>query len=248
MKKVVMLCSVILCLILCSGFVCALSESIMELHLTGTKEILPNAFELTYFVETSNVDAQKAINENKENSDNLYKSLNAIIDKKRGDYIKTSNYSLNPQYKYKNGKSVLKSYKVHNNVKVHVKDISAVSKFSDLASTKGVTGVNNLIFQATDYDDKCNELIAELAGKAKRRANITLKPLDMQVLTVKSISTSCSQTNSYPVMNYSKSVRALGANVSMADTAEEKTVTPIETGKMILNASLNTVFYIGAKK
>ena len=119
-----------------------------------------------------------------------------------------------------------------------------VSKFVDLSSTKGVTRVNNLSFQATDYDDKCNELMAELAGKAKRRANATLNPLNMQVLTVKSISTSCSQSSSYSPVNYAKSARALGAS----EEDKETSTTPIEAGKIILNGSLNTTFYIGAKK
>ena len=244
MKKFIIFSSIVLSLVLFSGFVCALGDSVMDLRISGTKEISTNAFQLTYSVETSNVDSQKAIKENKEISDDLYKSLNSMINKTRGDYVKTSNYSVNPQYDYKNGKNTIKGYNVYNTVKIYVKDITSVSKFVDLSSTKGVTRVNNLSFQATDYDDKCNELMAELAGKAKRRANATLNPLNMQVLTVKSISTSCSQSSSYSPVNYAKSARALGAS----EEDKETSTTPIEAGKMILNGSLNTTFYIGAKK
>ena len=88
MKKFIIFSSIVLSLVLFSGFVCALGDSVMDLSISGTKEISPNAFQLTYSVETSNVDAQKAIKENKEISDDLYKSLNSMINKNRGDVSK----------------------------------------------------------------------------------------------------------------------------------------------------------------
>ena len=244
MKKVIIILVFLLAFGMFSGMVCALGDSVMDVKVVGTKEVSPNAFKLTYSVETFNDDAQKAINENNEIAENLYKTLNTMINKNRGDYAKTSNYSLNPQYDYKNGKSILKGYKVYNTLQVYVKDVMSVSKFVNIASIKGVTRVDNLVFESTNYEDKCNDLMAELALKAKKRANATLKPLNMQVLTVKNISTTCSQTSKYPAMNFAKTSRTL----SVTSDASEGNMTPIETGRIILNGTLNTTFYIGVKK
>lgn len=245
MKKCFIVLAAMLITIATTGFVCALDNGVIDISLSGTKEISPDAFQLTFAVETQNEDVQKAITENKENSEKLYNTLKSLLNTSRGDYIKTSNYSVRPEYQYSSkGKRTLKGYTVYNSVIVYVKDISKVSKFVNAAATKGVTQVDNLTFKATQYENECNALLAELTNKAKNRANSSLKPLGLQVLTLKTLNTSCSESQNYPMVNYAMRAKALGstAESASADAA------PVEAGKTILRANINSSFYVGARK
>src|SRR5574344_1449079 len=94
----------------------------INVYLDTSKEISPNQVEITFVVETFNSDLQKASLENKKLSENLYTSLNNLINKTRGDYIKTSNYYTKPVYIYKNNKQILDKYSVLNSVTVFSKD------------------------------------------------------------------------------------------------------------------------------
>ena len=245
MKKALVIIIALLVTFVTTNFVIALDNGVVDISLSGTKEITPDAFQLTFAVETQNVDVQKAIAENKDNSEKLYNTLKSMLNTVRGDYIKTSNYSVRPNYEYTSkGKKSIKDYTVYNSVTVYVKDISAVSKFVNAASTKGVTRVDNLAFKTTSYENECNALLGELTNKAKNRANASLKPLGLQVLALKNLNTSCSESTSYPVVNYAMKSRALGAT---ADAAAEDSA-PVEAGKTILRANINSSFYVGTKK
>ncbi len=244
MKKLLIGLAVFVAVIFGAGFVCAVDNGTVDISLSGTKEISPDAFQLTFAVETQNVDAQKAVTENKEISGNLYNALKAMLNTVRGDYIKTSNYSVRPNYEYNSrGKKNLKDYTVSNSVTVYVKDITAVSKFVNVSATKGVTRVDNLVFKSTSYENECNALLGELTSKAKNRANASLKPLGLQVLTLKSLNTSCSESTSSPAVNYAVKSRTLSAS---ADATSESA--PVESGKTILRANINSVFYVGQRK
>jgi len=246
MKKSLIILAVVCLFVFGASFVYALENGIIDINLSGTKEISPNAFQLSFAVETQNTDVQKAISENKENSEKLYNTLKSMLNTNRGDYIKTSNYSVSPNYEYSNkGKRTLRDYTVYNSVIVYVKDINMVSKFVNTASAKGVTRVDNLSFKSTNYEDECNALLGELTNKAKNRANASLKPLGLQVIALKTLNTSCSESTTSPMVNYAMKSRALGAT---ADAAVEESSAPIESGKTILRANINSSFYVGAKK
>ncbi|MBR1680195.1 SIMPL domain-containing protein [bacterium] len=246
MKKTLITILALLVTFVTTNFVCALDNGVVDISLSGTKEIAPDAFQLTFAVETQNTDVQKAVTENKENSEKLYNTLKSMLNTTRGDYIKTSNYSVRPNYEYSSkGKRTLKDYTVYNSVTVYVKDITTVSKFVNAAATKGVTQVDNLSFKTTSYENECNALLGELTNKAKNRANASLKPLGLQVLALKTLNTSCSESTNYPTVNYAMRAKALGATAN-SDSVEESA--PVEAGKTILRANINSSFYVGTKK
>lgn len=246
MKKLIITTLSICVLIFGAAFAGAVGDGTIDINLSGTKEIAPNAFQMSFTVETTNQDSQVAIKENKENSEKLYNALKAAINTNRGDYIKTSNYSVNPNYEYSSkGKKSLKGYTVTNSVVVFVKDTTSVAKFINIASTKGITEVANLTFKATEYENECNALLAELSKKANKRANSALKPLGMQTIALKMMSTNCSDSTARPYVNYAMKAGSRMMSAS-ADATEESA--PIEVGKTILNANINASFYVGKIK
>ena len=247
MKKFIITTLSICVMIFGAAFAGAVGDGTIDISLSGTKEISPNAFQMTFTVETTNADSQIAIKENKDNSEKLYNALKTAINTNRGDYIKTSNYSVRPNYEYNSrGKKNLKGYTVTNSVIVFVKDTSAVAKFINIASTKGITEVANLTFKATEYENECNTLLGELSKKANKRANSALKPLGMQTIALKMMSTSCSDSTPRSYVNYAMKSSGRALSTAAADTVEESA--PIEVGKTILRSNINATFYVGKMK
>ena len=103
-----------------------------------------------------------------------------------------------------------------------------------------------MTFKATEYENECNALLAELAKKANKRANSALKPLGMQTIALKMMSTNCSDSTARPYVNYAMKsnsrLMSVGAEAATEDSA------PIEVGKTILNANINASFYVGKTK
>jgi len=227
--------------VFCSNIVFA-DESVVSVSISDKKEISPNAVQISFAIETSNNNVDTAIRENKNKADLLYSSLKSLIDTKRGDYLKTARYTVRPDYDYNKGKKTLKGYTVTNSVIVFSKDTNLVSKFIDTASNKGITSIENLSFSSASYENECNVLLEGLSKKAILRANSALKPLNSKVSSVKNMSMSCSESSSPRSAYYAKSLMTASAN----DAAEQST--PVEVGKIFINANVNVSFYVEKQK
>ena len=99
------------------------------ISLNGSKEIEvePNIAKITFAVENTGNDAQKATTENNTISNNIITALKLITNSK-DDVIKTTNFSVRPVYSTQGGKRTIKNYTAVNSVTVETKDISKVSK------------------------------------------------------------------------------------------------------------------------
>lgn len=208
---------------------------------TSTLELTPDVIDFSVeIVTTSKESMAKAIAENKKISAKVYDDLKKMTANNQNDWIKTSNYSTNPVYRYNNNKRVLDYYQVTNNVKVHTKDISNVGKMIDTATTDGATSVNGISYSVSKYDDEANKLLAETAKKARKQGENLAKAIGSEIVGIKSISSSCSfsSRNIMPrMMLMAKSMSADGA------VAEENS-TNIEVGAMTLNARVHADFYL----
>lgn len=209
-------------------------DGIVNVYLNTYKELPPDNVQITFSVETYDIVFQKASDENKKISEGLYTKLNSLINKNRGDYIKTSNYTAKPIYTYKNNKKTFDKYIVSNSVTVFSKDVKSVSKLIDSATSLGITNVENLIFSVADYENQCNELLSDLTQKSQNRANAVVKPLNMRVIGIKNINATCSEESHNRNFYSAKAVSG-----SMQEDS-----TPIEQGKIKINANLNSSFYV----
>ena len=120
--------------------------------------------QLGYSVEKYKVsDAQK---------DNSEK-MNIVIEKLKKDYsieskdIKTTNYNINPQYNWNEGKQLFRGYRVSQNLDIKIRDISKLSDILDLAGTLGLNQVGSLNFDI-DNKDKLEQEAREKAIKAAK--------------------------------------------------------------------------------
>lgn len=236
MNRKILTALVILGLTVCCSSLYAVAENgYIDVYLTKTREIAPNKAEIVIGVETSNKSAKIASEENKKISNNIQSKIKTLIKEENGDYIKTSNYSLLPRNIYKDGKTIFDKYVAVNTVTVYTKDLEAVSKIVDTAIANGATNINDLNFSISDYDDVCTEMMTDLAGKAKARAEKLVAPTGGKVKGIRTMDANCSAQGNYPRVMYSM-------NKESATAAADGT--PIQKGKVKLNASVNASFFI----
>lgn len=198
-----------------------------------TKEILPNQAIITVGIETFGNSAQKASDENKKIAQNVHSALKKLLTDK--DSIKTGEYSLTPQYIYtKDNKKVLDKYSVKNSVIVSVVNIQTVSKLIDTAITNGATSVDDLQFSATNYDSACNQALSELTKKVKNKASLIANSINLKIVGVKSLTTSCNPE--YSPRNFYSMMKGTADVVTPA--------TSIESGKIKIDANVDGLFYV----
>ncbi|MEE3348474.1 MAG: SIMPL domain-containing protein [Candidatus Gastranaerophilaceae bacterium] len=212
---------------------------------TANAEISPDTVDISISVKTKDSKSlQKASNENKLISDNVYNALKDFINSQNGDYLKTADYNARPVYTYtSNNKKILDKYEVSNNIIVHTKNIEQAGAMIDKAISLGATDVNDLRFSVSNYEKQCNELLEIASKKAKTRADITVKASGSYITGVKNLSISCSENTpsrvQYRLMT-NKMAMANGASYE-ADAAPS---TPIQSGVIKIFANLNAVYFI----
>lgn len=212
---------------------------------TANTDITPDVVEINISIKTEDTKSlQNATAENKEISDKVYNALKSMIDTNQGDYVKTSDYSAAPIYKYVSSRRVFDKYQVSNSVIVKTKKISKAGDMIDKAISLGATNVNDLNFSVSNYDLQCNDLIAVAAKKARTRADIMAKSVGSYVTGIKSMDASCSTNlrNTVPYRLMAKNV-AFDSAGGAPETAEISS-TPIQSGVIKIYANLNTGFFV----
>ena len=127
-------------------------------------EVEPDQVEVYVRIETFNVKADDAKDENAKISDKVIKAL-----KKAGiknDDMETTSFYLNPRYDYdrNKGESILKGYTATNVLKVTTKDVDNAGKVIDVAVDNGANSIQSVNFGLTKEKQK------EISGEALIRA------------------------------------------------------------------------------
>lgn len=119
--------------------------------------------------------------------------------------IKTSNYSVYPQYDYANGQNRITGYQVSASLTITVRDIDKVNQIIDTATAKGANSVGGI--QLTVDEDKKKQLLQdarELAVKeAKSKAESLARAAGLSLGKIVNVQESF---GSVPVPMYAKAV------------------------------------------
>ena len=86
------------------------------------------------------------------------------------DAIKTTNYSMQPDLEWANGRSRVKGYIVRNEIEVRVDDMSKLSGVIDAAGSSGATSMSNLQFDLKDRAAAEREALRLAVQDAMERA------------------------------------------------------------------------------
>lgn len=215
----------------------------ISVNTSANTEIMPDIVEINLAVKTYDTKSlQNATNENKEISEKVYNKLTSMINKENGDYVKTSNFSAEPLYKYNGSKRTLDKYQVSNNIIVRTKSIKDVGKMIDTAIALGATDINDLTFSISNYDKQCNDLLTIATQKATTRANMMTKASSSTIDGIKYLNGSCS-TNENNKVQY----RLFAKNAAYEDSvsgAQETTSIPIQSGTIKIFANVNAEFFV----
>jgi uncharacterized protein len=133
--------------------------------------------------------ARSAPDASRENADRLSRVLAEV--KKllgKGDEVKTSGYSLTPNYRYpQGGKPEIVGYTASNSVRIKTNTLDLVSRLIDGAMQAGANNVNRLIFTLKDEQGAQLEALRQASAKARSKAEAVAASLGLKIVRIASI-------------------------------------------------------------
>ncbi len=210
----------------------------ISLNASTTKEVEPNLAKVTFAVENTASDAQKAAAENNEVSNKIISALKALTNEQT-DTIKTNNFSVRPVYSSTStGKRVIKNYTAVNSVTVETKDIKKVAQFIDTAIANGANRTDGLYYSYENDKSVCNDLYPALIKNLKEQAGILAAAAGTSLDGIRHINASCN--TDYAVVSNGRFYAK--ASVDSAGSAAESVT--VEAGKVKIRVYVNADFYV----
>lgn len=202
-----------------------------------TKYVSPDTSTISFTVETSDKNSQKAVDANNQKMAVIVEAVKKQL--AQNESVKTASYNLRQKYEYNNvtKKSVQSGYIVTNTLTVTLKDTKKTAKIIDIATQNGATSVSGLSFTIQNTDAVCKELTTKATQKAKREAETVLAALGKTIDTVVSVNYSCNT-------QLHRSSRMYMAMEKAANSADMATGATIEEGENKVTAYVTIVFTI----
>jgi hypothetical protein len=149
--------------------------------------------------------------------------------------IKTSGYSISPQYQYTNGRPPkITGYQASNTVLITVNDLSLTGKVIDAANEAGANEITGISFSLRDDNAIRAQALAEAAVKARSAAEAIAKALNVHITAVLE-----ADTTEAPVVRPMNKAFAM-----MSEGAAPRAPTPIEPGDLDVHASVTVSFEV----
>jgi uncharacterized protein YggE len=205
--------------------------SVVRVVVTGESSVQaqPDTVVVTLAVVTQNASASEAQAENAARSEAVLRAVRAVTGVKE---VKTSGYSLQPQYAYKEGvPPFITSYTVRNSVNVTVGDLGRTGAVIDAGSRAGANSVDGLSFMLRDDAQARQRALAEATREALSKARTVAKTLGGSVVRVVEVQEAGAFRPPVPVST-AEFARAAG-------TAQ--TTTPVEPGSLEIRAQVQLV-------
>lgn len=216
-------------------------ESLLYANSRVEKEYMPDSALVSFSVKESGL----SVKDIKQKNDKIINNAMTNIKKSlsNDETIKTTAFSINPVYSYKDKTRVLQNYEVTNGFEVKLKDISKVSDIIKIAIDSGVKNVGNIQFFIEDKNNITTDMITEAIKVAKEKAATIAKAANVQTVKIKSINTSCSLDNSYSSIRYLSNMKYKAAT-DEAVTASSPDYGTIEAGTIKVSANADLVYYL----
>ncbi len=171
----------------------------------------------------------------------LNKKIKAISDavKKQGvedKDIQTLNYSVNPQYDYRNGTQKILGYEASSNFSIKVRNMDNATAVIDVATANGANQIGGISFDVDDKTKVENEARAKAVADAKKKAELAAKTAGFTLGRV---------------INYNENSGGEGRPIPMYAKAEmlsvgapDQVATTIEPGSQELTISVSLSYEI----
>ena len=149
----------------------------------ATTRVEPDTAVLTVSVVTQNTQAVNAQQENARKSD----AVAAAVRTTAGSSVevKTSDYSLQPQYDYRDNRlPKIVGYNARNSIIVTMTDLKNVGAVIDAASSAGANSIDGIAFVLRQTSPARGQALAEATQQAMNKANSIAQALGGHVLRV----------------------------------------------------------------
>lgn len=208
----------------------------ISVNASATQEVAPDAASVAFSVESMAKDSKDAVELNKEAANALILAIKPILALDKRDSIKTSSFVLRPHYSYdKNGKKTFQNFTATNKVVVKTRNLDNVSKLIDIAAENKVINISELKFFIEDEEKYTGEITKEALCKAKNAANLAASNLNQKIKGVRSV-----RINTYQQNAYNQTYNGVAA----AQNKQNGEATPVEYGKIKLQANVDAEFYV----
>lgn len=198
----------------------------------ATTKVEPDAAVLTLSVVTQSPQAITAQQENARKSDAVAGAIKATAG--AGAEIKTSDYSLQPQYDYRNNRlPKIIGYDARNSVIVTMSDLKNVGAVIDAASRAGANSIDNVSFVLRQTSPARGQALAEATQQAMNKAHSIAGALGGRVSRV--VEENESATVAAEAQTYD--LRSMGLSAS-------KMTTPITSGQLNIRSNVQLIVEI----
>ncbi|MCD7879334.1 MAG: SIMPL domain-containing protein [Candidatus Gastranaerophilales bacterium] len=213
----------------------------ISLSNSAVKEVEPNLASVSFAVENTADDAQKAVSENNIISNKIAEALKQISGNS-SDVISTNSFSVRPNYAYsKDGKRTIKNYTAINSIKVQTKDVKKIADYIDTAIANGANKADGLTYTLDNHKNLCKDMYSDLIKQLYSEADTIAQSAGTSLNGIKRLSASCNTNNVVSNRSY-YTAKSLGA---IEDAAEQSSVsTPVEAGKIKINVHISADFYV----
>lgn len=196
----------------------------------ATIQAEPDQAQIDIGVVTQARTAPDASRDNAEKLSRVLAEVKKILGK--ADEVKTSGYSLNPQYRYpQGGKPEIVGYTASNTVRVKMHKLDDVGKILDAAMGAGANNIHRLAFTLKDEEGARLEALKQASAKAKNKAEAIAKSLGLVI--VKILSVSENERGFQPVLRQ--------APMARAEMAAAAAPTPVEPGTVDVRSTVSMV-------
>jgi len=232
MKSVVV---VGVCLLLCAAFGCS-KQSKRTTKVTVAGEALtkvePDAAVIVLSVVTQNAQAINAQQENARKTDAVTNAIKATAGSNAE--IKTSDYTLQPQYDYRDNRlPKIVGYDARNSVIVTMSDLKNVGAVIDAASQAGANSVDNVSFILRQTSPARGQALADATHQAMNKAQSIAQALGGRVLRVVEENESATVSGTPTLETFDGDIRAArGAT------------TPITSGQLNIKSNVQLIVEI----
>lgn len=207
-------------------------------HITVTGDAVisrePDQAEIDIGVVTQ---ARTAPEASKENADRLARVL-AEVKKQlgKGDEVKTSGYSLAPNYRYpQGGKPEIVGYTASNTLRIKTTNLSLVGRLIDSSMQAGANNVQRLVFTLKDELSAQLEALKTASAKAKAKAEATASSLGLKIVRIVAVNEG--ERMVQPVFRQALAARAEAASAP----------TPIEPGTVEVRSTVSMTVEVSEK-
>ena len=201
----------------------------------------PDAATVVLSVITQNAQALNAQADNARKSEAVIQALKASAG--ADPEIKTSDYSLQPQYDDRDNKlPKIIGYEARNSVMVTMGDLSKVGAVIDAASQAGANSVENVSFILRDNSPARGQALAEASRQAMAKAQSIAQAMGGRVVRV--VEQQEAGTTGTPAEAMADN---RGYSMDYAGMAANRQTTPVQAGALSVNSRVQVVVEIEAK-